>query len=161
MYNITELGIHLILVVSILIQTLDASCEKNGMDLKQLIINKRYGSTVPRSRYYVLNIVIRLHRISGQPEIGLFLYPVSGRISGFICRIPDIRPDIRQQHRQNCRYCEHCQLGILFLSEKLRKFKETKTEKFKKKIFNSFIIKLTLFSAGYPVSGKIIGRISG
>ena len=46
---------------------------------------------------------------------------------------------------------------------------ETKGEQFQKKISNFFIIELNLFlagylvsgQAGYPVSGKIIGQISG
>ena len=49
----------------------------------------------------------------------------------------------------------------------MRKFKETKEElketrgeKFKKKLFFKKI-ELNLFLAGYPVYGKIIGRISG
>ena len=52
--------------------------------------------------------------------------------------------------------------------KKLRKSKETKEEleetkgeKLKKNILCFFIIELNLFLARYPVSGKIIGRISG
>ena len=33
------------------------------------------------------NYKLGLHQISGPPDIRPFLYPVSGRISGFVCRI--------------------------------------------------------------------------
>ena len=56
---------------------------------------------------------------------------------------------------------------LLFKSKKIRKLKETKEEleetkgeQFKKKIFNFYNLIKFIFGR-YPVSGKIIGRISG
>ena len=69
---------------------------------------------------------------------------------------PDIRfhfPDIRKQLTQNCTYCKQWNLKNWKNWKKRRRIKSKKIQ--------FFIFKSKLFLARYPVSGRLIGRISG